>query len=80
MFSVKGVRPYIGPAISFIYTRVTKSTVEDKLKLKRVLQLLKHTINNKRVMGADNIIQLYTCIYATYVLHPDIKSHTGGSM
>ena len=47
----KRVRPDIEPALSFLCNRVAKNTVEVKAKLKRVLQLLKKTINDKRFMG-----------------------------
>ena len=61
-------------------TRVTKSTNEDKEKLRQVLKYLKHTIYDKMIMGAENIIQLCTWVNAAYVVHPDLKIHTGGCM
>ena len=54
----KKERPYIEPVISFLCTRVIKNTVEDKENLKRVLKLLKHTINDNKVMGAEKTSQL----------------------
>ena len=40
----KGGRPDIDPTISFLCTRVTKSTKEKKAKQRRVLKYIKHTI------------------------------------
>ena len=72
--------PDIEPAISFLFTRSTKSIVEDKYKLKYVLQLLKHTINLKRVMGEENLSQLFKWVDVTYGVRPIPKSHTGSGM
>ena len=44
----------IEPEISFLCTMFVKSTVEDKVKMKCVLQFLKQTINDNRLMGTDN--------------------------
>ena len=57
--------------ISFPCNRVTNSILEGKAELK-------HKINNKKVMGTDNLIQLFTCFDSWYEVHPDPKSHTGG--
>ena len=69
--------PDIEPAISLMCTKVTKSTVEDKPKLKSALKFLKHTINDNRVVEADN---LCTRVDTEYGVHPDLKSHTSGGM
>ena len=73
-------RPEIEPEISFLCTRVAKSTVEDKVKLKRVLQLLKHKINYKRVMGENNLTHLCKWVDVVYGVHLYIKIHTSGSI
>ena len=48
-------RPDIEPSISLMCTRTTKNTVEDKANMKRVMKLMKQTINDKRVMEVDNL-------------------------
>ena len=45
--------------------------------MRRVLQYLKHTIDDKMIMGADRLIQLCTWVDAAYGVHPDLKIHTG---
>jgi hypothetical protein len=67
-------------AISFLCTRVSKSTVEDEAKLKRVLEYLNGTLHFKYVLGADNLTKLRSWVDASYAVHPDMKSHTGGVM
>ena len=80
LWVAKGGRINIEPAISFLCTRVTKITKEDREKLRLLFKYLKHTINNKRIMGEDSLSQLCTWVDAAYGVHPDLKSHTGGCM
>ena len=70
----------IEPEIAFICTRVKNNTVEDKAKMKRFMQLLKHTINDKRVMGTENPSQLCTWVDAAYGVQSYLKSHTSRGM
>ena len=52
--------------------------MEDKEKLKSVLKFMKQTINNNRIMGADNLSQLYIWVDSAYRVHPNMKSQSGG--
>ena len=72
--------PDIEPAILFLCIRVTIITVEEKSKLKCLLHFLKHTINDKRVMGEYNLSQIFTWVDDAYVLHSELNIHTGGGM
>ena len=54
--------------------------MKDKAKLKRVLQFPKKKINEKWIIGTDNISKLCTWANAVYGVHPDMKIHTGGGM
>jgi Reverse transcriptase (RNA-dependent DNA polymerase) len=67
-------------AISFLTTRVSKSTIEDRAKLKRVLEYIKGTMELTYTLGADKLGRLRTWVDASYAVHPDMKSHTGGVM
>ena len=68
------------PAISFLCTRVTNITKEDKEKFRQLLQYLKRIIDDKSIMGADSLSQFCTWVDAGYEAHPDLKIHTGGYM
>ena len=59
---------------------MTKSTVEDKSKLKCVLQFLKQKIDDKSMMRTYKLIYLFTWVDDVYGVHPDIKIHNGGGM
>ena len=67
-------------AVGFLCTRVSKSTTEDQAKLKRVLEYIKGTMDLEYTVGADTMSKLRTWVDASYAVHPDMKSHTGGVM
>ena len=67
-------------AIAFLCTRVSKSTIQDWVKLKRVLQYVKGTLDMPRILGADSMLRLSTWVDASYAVHDDMRSHTGGCM
>jgi hypothetical protein len=64
--------------IAFLCTRVSKSTIQDWGKLKRVLEYLNGTMDEYRVIGADDLSKVSTWVDASYAVHKDMKSHTGG--
>ncbi len=67
-------------AVSFLCTRVSKSTKQDQVKLKRVLEYLRGTLPYKYILGADDLKKLRTWVDASYAVQPDMRSHTGGVM
>jgi hypothetical protein len=73
-------RPDIQLAVAFMCTRVSCSTVQDWMKLKRLLQYLNRTVNDVLVISADSLTKLMTWVDAAYGVHQDMKSHTGGAM
>ena len=79
LYYMKRARPDIETAIAFLCTRVSKSDVDDWNKLKRVLGWIKATIDDKRYIGANSLAQLFTWIDASYAVHPDMRSQTGGA-
>ena len=76
----KRMRPVIKTAISYLTTRVAKSNERDWFKMKRVLSFLKGTINDRRIIGASSLHDLYTWINAAYTVHDNMRGHTGGVM
>ena len=71
-------RPDVRLPIAYLTTRMSKITTQDWRKLRRVLLFLLDTIDDDRVMGIEDLRVLYTWIDASYAVHPDMKSHTGG--
>jgi hypothetical protein len=73
-------RPDLLLAIGFLCTRVSKSTKQDQTKLKRVLEYIRATMDLTYTIGADEITKVRSWVDASYAVHPDMKSHTGGVM
>jgi hypothetical protein len=57
---------------------VSCSTKKDWAKLKRVLEYLHGTLDKFLMLGADGIGMMKTWVDASYAVHKDMKSHTGG--
>jgi hypothetical protein len=66
--------------VVFLCTRVSKSTTQDEYKLLRLLEYISGTLHLKYTLGADNLRKLRAWVDASYAVHPDYKSHTGGVM
>jgi hypothetical protein len=64
--------------IAFLCTRVACSTEQDWTKLRRVLEYLNGTLDEFLTLGADDIRKMKTWVDASYAVHKDMKSHTGG--
>ena len=71
-------RPDINTTVVFLCTRESKINEDDWNKLERLLIFLKNTIDEKIYIGVFNLESLYTWIYTSYAVHPDMKIHTGG--
>lgn len=65
-------------ALSFLCGRVTAPTTQDEKKLQRLLSYLNSTIDLPLRIGADSLSQFTTWVDASFAIHPDMRSHTGG--
>ena len=66
--------------IAFLCTRVAKCTKEDQAKLKRVLEYIHGSLDLEYTIGADDLGRFRTWVDASYAVHPDMRSHTGGAI
>ena len=80
LFLSMRARPDILTAVSFLCTRVSCPTVDDRYKLRRVIRYLRSTKELHLTLEADSVASLHWFIDASYAVHPDMKSHTGGVM
>jgi hypothetical protein len=64
--------------VAFLCTRVSCSTQQDWKKLKRLLEYIHGSLDEFRVIGADDLKKMMTWVDASYAVHRDMKSHTGG--
>jgi hypothetical protein len=60
--------------VSFLCTRVSKSTIQDQHKLQRLLEYLNGTLDVTLTLGADTLSSIYTWVDASYTVHPDMKA------
>ena len=72
--------PDLQVAVDFLGTRTLRADADDWKKLKRLLAYIKGTLNDKLILRSDdtNIVKWWTD--ASYGVHEDMKSHTGGVM
>ena len=80
LWIMKRSRPYLDTAVYFLCPRVQCPTEEYWGGIRRFLNYLKATKNDKRIMGSDDLLKLETCVDASYVVHEDMRGHTGGCM
>ena len=73
-------RPDVDLTVAYLCTRVSKATTDDWRKLRRLLNFLQCTIDDERIVSATNLKTLFTWVDASYAVHPDMRSHTGGTM
>ena len=64
--------------LSYLTTRLTCPNTSDYRKLKRLLEYIHATIDLPLILGADDIHTMTTWVDASYAVHPDMQSHTGG--
>jgi hypothetical protein len=73
-------RPDIRTAVSFLCSRLLQPDEDDYKKLARVVKYLDSTVDMPLVLEADESGQIRWWIDASYAVHNDMKSHTGGTM
>ena len=79
LFLCKRARPDIQTTIAFLTTRVQKPDVDDWKKLKRLIMYLKGTEEFVLKLRAYNTKLLKWHVDASYAVHNDLRSHTGGN-
>ena len=80
LFVSKRARTDILVTVSCLTTRVSKADEDDWKKLKRLLQYLRSTIKLKMTLSADSMSSVKWWVDASYGVHNDMRSNTGGCM
>jgi hypothetical protein len=80
LFLCKRARPDIQTAVAFLCTRVKAPDTDDYKKLARVIRYLRHTVSMPLTLEADDIQLVKWWADASFAVHADMKSHTGGAM
>ena len=79
LFVTKRERGDIMTAVSFLTTRVKEPDEDDWKKLVRLLRCIKGTLDLTLTLSADNLNILKWWVDGAFAVHPDMRSHTGGS-
>ena len=80
LFLAKRARPDIQTAVSFLCTRVKKPDEDDYKKLARLMKYLQGTKGMSLTIEPENLQVVKWWVDASYAVHHDMKSHTGGFM
>ena len=80
LFVSKRARLDIAPTISVLSTRVQEPTEYDWKKLVRLMKYLNGTRKMHLTLSANNLRTVKWYVDASFAVHPDFRSHTGGVM
>jgi hypothetical protein len=80
LFLCKRSRPDIQTAVAFLCTRVKSCDKDDYKKLTRMLQFLRGSQDDFLTLSATSLHNGRWWIDASYAVHLDMKSHTGGAL
>ena len=80
LFLCKRARPDIQQPISLLCTRVKDPNESDWNKLVRMMKYLNGTRDKRLTLKADSLKVIKWYVDASFAVHPDFKSHTGGTM
>jgi hypothetical protein len=80
LFLCKRARPDIQTAVAFLCTRVKAPDTDDYKKLARLVKYLRGTVDMPLTLEADDTHLIKWWVDASFAVHPDMKSHTGGTM
>jgi hypothetical protein len=76
----KQARPDLQIAVIFLSTRVKSCDEDDKKKLIRMLQFMRGMRDEFLTLSAARLHNVRWWVDASYAVHPDTRSHTGGAM
>jgi hypothetical protein len=80
VFICKQVRPVVQTAVAFLCRRVKGPDNDYHEKLGKVVKYLLGTKNMPLMLEGDNACIIKWWVDASFAVHPDMKSHTGGAM
>jgi hypothetical protein len=80
LFLCNQARPDIQTVVPFLTKRVKGPNTDDYKKLRRVMQYLRGTFDMPLTLEADDTHVVKWWTDASFAVHLDMKSHTGGMM
>ena len=58
--------------------RVSEPMRDDWYKFMRLMSWIKRTVEDRRIIGADDLLHMLTMTSSAHAVHEDTKGHTGG--
>jgi hypothetical protein len=80
LYLCKRARPDLQTTVAFLTTRVVQPDTDDWKKLTRAIRYLRESKTLYLTLEADDGIDIKWWIDASFAVHPDMKSHTGGTL
>ncbi len=80
MYVSKCARPDVSTAIAFLTTRVRAPDIDDWRKLSHLMEYLRVDRLRPLIMSADGSGVLMWYVDASFAVHPNMCSHTGGGL
>ncbi len=78
LYVSKRARPDVSTAISFLTTRVRAPDIDDWRKLSHLMKYLSIDRLCPLILSADGSGVLMWYVDASFAVHPNMRSHTGG--
>jgi hypothetical protein len=78
LYVSKRARPDVSTAIAFLTTRVRAPDVDDWRKLSCLMEYLRNDRLRPLILSADGSGVLMWYVDASFAVHPNMRSHTGG--
>ena len=80
LYVSKRARPDVSTAIAFLTTRVRAPDIDDWRKLSHLMEYLRVDRLRPLIMSADGSGVLMWYVDASFAIHPNMRSHTGGGL
>jgi len=75
---MKRSRPDCETAVSFLMKRVSEPRRDDWYKFMRLMSWIKRTVEDRKIIGADDLLHMLTMTDSAHAVHEDMKGHIGG--
>ncbi len=80
LYNPQHARPDVSTAIAFLTTRVRDPDIDDWRKLSHLVEYLRVHRLRPLIMSADGCGVLMWYVDASFAVHPNMRSHTGGGL
>ena len=80
LYLSKRARPDIQISVSFLFTRIIVPDTDHYKKLVRVVKYIQGTIGLPLILSIDKSANIKWYVDASFEVHKDMRSHTGGFM